>query len=147
MTQALPVEPRTEAVTTLMPSAGSHRAPTWRLSSVGAERSDEFRDVGLGLRFRATVPGPEQAMVDDVLDTLRANVSRGRRLTVFCQPSLDTGFPDVVGGVWRPTVAHAWPEGREQLQAAHLRLLHTLANAGWTDIEFLEQVFRCLTCC
>lgn len=131
------------ALTKYVLPVGSHRASTWRSSAVGAECAFEFGNVGLGLRFRAPVAGPEQEMVDDVLDTLRADVGRGRRLTVFCQPSLDSGFPDVVGVVWRPTVARTWAEEREQLQAAHLRLLHALANMGWTDIEFLEGVFRC----
>jgi hypothetical protein len=82
-------------------------------------------------------------MVDNVLDVLRADVGRGRRLTVFCQPALDTGFPDVVGVVWRPATARLWSGDREQLQAEHLRLLHALANTGWTNIDFLEGVFRC----
>jgi len=137
------VEPRAASITNLMPTDGSRRAPTWRSSAVGAERSQEFRDIGLGLRFLAPVSGPEQEMVNDVLDTLRADVGRARRLTVFCQPSLETGFPDVVAVVWRPTVARTWSEEREHLQAAHLRLLHALAITGWTDIEFLEGVFRC----
>ncbi|MGE4073034.1 MAG: hypothetical protein AB7E72_17845 [Lysobacterales bacterium] len=82
-------------------------------------------------------------MVDDVLEMLRADVGLGRRLTVFCQPSLDTGFPDVVGVVWRPRIARSWSGDRKLLRAAHLRLIHALANSGWTDIEFLESVFRC----
>lgn len=82
-------------------------------------------------------------MVDDVLGSLRAEVGGRRRLTVFCQPSLDTGFPDLVGVVWRPTVARTWSKQREQLQATHLRLMHALANTGWADVEFLEGIFRC----
>lgn len=123
----------------------SHRSgtPTWRSATIGHSDHKEISDVGLGLRFRAPVAGPEQEMVDDALDILNANMGRGRKLTVFCQPALDTGFPDIVGVVWRPTIARKWSEDRELLQAKHLRLLHTLTNTGWTDVEFLEGAFRC----
>lgn len=119
------------------------KTPTWRVSSVGYCEQKELTDIGLGLRFRSSVSGPEQEMVDNALDIFRADVGRGRRLTVFCQPALETGFPDIVGVVWRHATAQAWSTEREQLQTQHLRLLHALASTGWTDIEFLESIFRC----
>lgn len=126
--------------TTTKPSS---TLPTWRNSSVGHADKDDLVDVGLGLRFRSPVFGPEQEIIDEILNVFRANIGRSRRLTVFCEPALDTGFPDIVAVVWRDSTARKWGDERSLLKNNHLRLLHALANKGWTDIKLLESVFGC----
>lgn len=66
----------------------------------------------------------------------------GRSLTVFAEPAIDTGFPDLVGVVWRNAVARGWVNERERLRAADLRLLHLLATRGPLELSFLRDVFK-----
>lgn len=76
-TQTPHVEPRTRFIIKLMLTDGSHCAPMWRSSVVGTKNTKEFCDVGLSLRFRVPVSGPEQEMVDNVLTrVLPAQISR-----------------------------------------------------------------------
>lgn len=91
---------------------------------VGASCFADLADVGLGLRFRSATPGPETDLVEAFLANLDVALPRGRRLTVFCQPALETGFPDIVaieakiswwrraleqagGNVWFSSESHA----------------------------------------
>ena len=60
---------------------------------------------GLGLRFRGPVAGPEQMLVETFLNTATIRLPPGRSLTVFAEPAIDTGFPDLVAVVWRIEVA------------------------------------------
>ncbi len=96
----------------------------------------------LGLRLRAPVPGPEEDMVQEFLSIARASLPRGRRLTVFLQPEVETGFPDLVAVVWRPAKTKAWPLERERLREADLRLLHLLATAGPLQLSALQTYFQ-----
>jgi len=109
---------------------------------VGAGSLRDLADVGLGLRFRSSTPGPETELVEAFLESLDVGLPRGRRLTVFCQPALETGFPDIVAVVWRESIAQKWPAERELLQNNDLRLLHALADRDWFEIERLEGIFR-----
>ncbi len=96
----------------------------------------------LGLRLRAPVPGPEEDMVQEFLSIAHANLPRGRRLTVFLQPEVETGFPDLVAVVWRPAKTKAWPLERARLGATDLRLLHLLATGGPLQLSALRHYFR-----
>ena len=121
-----------------LPTAESGREVTWSSSVVGGRA---LRSVGLGLRFRKAVPGPEQRLVDEFLESQVFQVPRGCRLTVFAQPALATGFPDIVAVVWRKSRAKAWPEERQELRAQDVRLIHVLHALGWTELAFLQKVF------
>lgn len=125
-----------------VPKHGSSMEETWRDAAIDALSGAELEDVGLGLRFRAAVPGPEHDFVEAFLEALSVNTPNGRRLTVFCQPGLDSGYPDLVAVVWKTATARSWAPEREQLQCADLRLLHAIVNKGWMDINFLESVYR-----
>lgn len=96
----------------------------------------------LGLRFRGQVAGPEQDLVLAFLNVATLQLPPGRSLTVFAEPAIDTGFPDLVGVVWRHEVARVWSVERERLRAVDLRLLHLLATRGALDLSFLRDVFQ-----
>lgn len=96
----------------------------------------------LGLRFRGVVAGPEQVLVEAFLDAAKTRLGPRQRLTVFAQPAIETGFPDLVGVVWRSDIASSWVAERERLRAADLRLLHLLATKGAIDLAFLRKVFQ-----
>lgn len=124
-------------------SSSQTRASSSSLDAlVGASCFAELADVGLGLRFRSATPGPETDLVEAFLENLDVALPRGRRLTVFCQPALETGFPDIVAVVWRESIARKWRSERELLSSDDLRLIHALAGRGWFEIDRLEGIFR-----
>jgi hypothetical protein len=103
---------------------------------------DHTSSEGLGLRFRGPVAGPEQVLVETFLNTATIRLLPGRSLTVFAEPAMDTGFPDLVAVVWRRELARGWSAERERLRAMDLRLLHLLATRGAMELLFLHQVFH-----
>jgi hypothetical protein len=78
---------------------------------------------------RTATEGPE-------LDMVRAFVERGfgkarpqTQISVFCEPLLETGYPDVVVVHWQRCRAEAWPAARADLTADDVKLLHFLTGA------------------
>ena len=99
-------------------------------------------DGGLGLRCRNPIDGPEQELIEAFLVAATTQLRPGRSLTVFAQPAIETGFPDLVAVVWNSKVAETWVAERDRLRAADLRLLHLLATQGAIDLADLEGVFQ-----
>lgn len=83
-----------------------------------------------GARARNPRPGPEEELVQQFLTTFPMASRRGHRITVFREPRLESGFPDVVVVVWDPEKASPWSTERRALGAGDVRLLHLLGTAG-----------------
>jgi hypothetical protein len=114
----------------------------WSDCIVDASR-DRVMGVGsLALRFRGAVAGPEQVLVEAFLAAAKMRLGAGRSLTVFTQPAIETGFPDLVAVVWRSEIARTWRPERERLRATDLRLLHLLSTTGALELAFLREVFQ-----
>lgn len=127
------------------PRSGGRRASThvaWSDCLVDTSEEHSSSRGGLGLRFRGPVAGPEQDLVLSFLSAATLDLRSGRSLSVFAEPAIDTGFPDLVGVVWRSEIARGWTAERERLQASDLRLLHLLATRGPSDLIFLREVFQ-----
>lgn len=124
----------------LRPRAASHVA--WSDCIVDASHDRVMGGESLGLRFRGTVPGPEQVLVEAFLAAAKMRLGQGRSLTVFTQPAIETGFPDLVAVVWRSEIARSWSAERGRLRATDLRLLHLLSTSGALDLAFLREVFQ-----
>lgn len=117
--------------------------PTWQEARIDHDASRGLgAPIGLGLRFRSPTPGPEHELVEAFLSSLKSTSRRGRRLTVFSEPALESGYPDIVAVEWRPGRARKWAPERQALTSDDLKLLHALCGRGWTEISFLEKVFR-----
>lgn len=84
----------------------------------------------LGLRMRGRRPGPEAELVDAFLATLDLTVRADERVTIFREPELESGAPDLVVVFWRPGVASRWPRARAHLRTSALRLAHLIARSG-----------------
>lgn len=93
-----------------------------RLLFVG---SDSKR-TDLGARFRKTRPGPELDLVESFLQAMPLHIPQGCRATVFREPRLESGFPDLVIVVWREEVTRGWRLERVSLEVRDLRLMHFL---------------------
>lgn len=128
------------------PSIGGGRRTSTRVawSDCLIDSSDYHgaSESGLGLRFRGRVAGPEQEFVEAFLNAATLQLPLGRSLTVFAEPAIETGFPDLVAVVWRSEVARRWSVERERLRAMDLRLLHLLATRGAFELSFLREVFQ-----
>lgn len=114
----------------------------WSECLVDSSENHSGSEGGLGLRFRGQVAGPEQDLVLAFLSAATMELRPGRSLTVFAEPAIDSGYPDLVGVVWRSEVARQWSVERERLRAADLRLLHLLATRGAFEFSFLREVFQ-----
>lgn len=126
-------------------SGGGRRASrcaSWADFLVDSSHDHSASEGGLGLRFRGPVAGPEQVLVETFLNIATIRLLPGRSLTVFAEPAMDTGFPDLVAVVWRRELARSWSAEREHLRAMDLRLLHLLATRGAMELSFLHQVFH-----
>jgi hypothetical protein len=96
---------------------------------------------GIGAAFRQSRPGPEEGLVDWLIGALPFEVPPTCRATVFREPRLDSGFPDLVIVVWHPATMQKWASARDKLTPADLRLLQYLVSNGPADEDDLRAVF------
>ena len=80
--------------------------------------------------FRRGRPGPEKKLVDSFLENIPFCAPRGCHTTVFCEPRIESGFPDLVIVFWSPAVAKKWTPKRLDLTREDIRLLHFLHQVG-----------------
>lgn len=96
-----------------------------------------------GPSLRRTKPGPEQQLIDWFLNEVCFPVSPGERLTIFLEPKLPSGFPDIVAVTWQESVAAKWKSARSQLEPCDLRLMHFMVTAGRPcDDSYLRSFFK-----
>lgn len=88
---------------------------------------DSVSDTGaLGARFRRTRSGPELELIEAFIRAMPLDIPRGCRATVFREPRLESGFPDLVIVVWQEDLARSWRAERALLESHDLRLMHFL---------------------
>lgn len=93
--------------------------------------------------FRKQRPGPENDLVERFIEEPPITVPRGCRLTIFREPRLDSGFPDVVAVVWHETTMRKFSPERAKLNRSDLRILHFLHQSGPSSCAKLQSVFHC----
>lgn len=81
-----------------------------------------------GAYFRAVTAGPERALVEWFLDQRLFPTPRGCKTTLLIEPSLESGFPDVVLVHWHAKTADNWSLQRKQLDSVDLKILHYLSS-------------------
>jgi hypothetical protein len=94
-----------------------------------------------GLRFRSTRKGPESDMVLSFIDNLDIKTPRGCNVTLFQEPKLDSGFPDIVMVIWNQAVTEKWNPMRLHLQSTDIRVLHYLTTIGSSEKTEIERFF------
>jgi hypothetical protein len=68
-------------------------------------------------------------------------VPRGHNVTVFREPRVPSGFPDLVIVIWKESIARRWNSTRAALTPSDLRLMHFLGNEGSKSTEELRSFF------
>ena len=95
----------------------------------------------LSVSFRNRRPGPEQELVDWFLEERRFVVPRGCRTTVFREPFLESGCPDLVLVFWRESRAQEWSPARAELKHFDIRVMHYLTHSGARTSSELTRAF------
>lgn len=101
----------------------------------------EMTSSKLTASFRRRRPGPEAELVDWFLDVWPVKVPRGCRITVFREPRLESGFPDLVLVVWNVQAARRWNPLRASLTHQHIRLMQFILGAGSVSHRCLTETF------
>lgn len=97
--------------------------------------------TGVGIAFRRPTLGPENDLVQSFLKSSPVAVPRGSNMTVFVEPRLESGFPDLVFVQWREGRTATWPAERFDLKSEDIRVLHSLFVAGPASPCALKNCF------
>ncbi len=94
------------------------------------------------LRFREPRPGPEHLLIEWFLSETRVPIPRGHQVSVFREPSIESGMPDLVLVVWKPSLARAWNAARADLTKSDFRFLQLMVHQGPKTAAQLEDLSR-----
>lgn len=100
----------------------------------------DLAPTSVGASFRPLRPGPERDLIDWFIEQEPVRIPHGCRATLFCEPRLDSGFPDLVLVLWKQAITENWSPRRLDLTNPDIRLIHHLANSGPQTEERLEQL-------
>jgi len=90
----------------------------------------ETAPKGIGLSFRVGTPGPEKELVERFVRECSIPVPKNCEVTVFCEPRLESGFPDLVIVIWDRALTEKWQMQRCALKTSDLRLVQLLRLSG-----------------
>jgi hypothetical protein len=97
-------------------------------------------DKSIGLNVRQTRTGPEIDLTNSFIEkTLPVLNDHKRHYALFCEPLLETGFPDIVITTYNPRVFDRWHKERSSLTVSDLKILHHLHFVQGSDSEQIER--------
>lgn len=94
-----------------------------------------------GFSTRRPTRGPEYELVEMYLHSKLPPAPRGQARTIFVEPRISSGFPDIVVVYWHIATARNWSASRAGLTPTDLRVLHYLASVGAAEVSQLCAVF------
>jgi hypothetical protein len=93
-----------------------------------------------GAVFRRQRRGPEAELVTAFLENFPFIVPQGCRATVFCEPRIESGFPDLVIVFWSVATARKWASARTELTNTDIRLIQYFHEVGPAPMHALKHV-------
>ena len=81
------------------------------------------------MQCRIATKGPELDVIQSFLDRDICGHRGGCALSIFHEPRLETGYPDLVFVYWDRAAADGWPVSRTELTGGDLRLLQYIHGA------------------
>ena len=91
--------------------------------------------------FRQPTIGPELDIVKAYCEEHLTNLDTPENLSIFMEPKLDSGFPDIVAVIWNNDVAKHWPQKRELLTNTDMELVHHVNLVGRLPVSKLIKRF------
>jgi hypothetical protein len=79
-----------------------------------------------GGRSRTRRKGPEKDLVDWFLAEMPVAIPPSHRLSIFEEPRIESGFPDLVLVVWDEQLTRGWDSRRSALKTEDLKVLQLL---------------------
>lgn len=104
----------------------------------------EKNDNSIGLKTRRQTQGKELELVKKFIEYY-ANKFESKRtntkLAIFCEPYIESGFPDIVFAEYIEEVYSNWNEKREKLKTNDLKVLqHIITNKKITSKKIKSQL-------
>lgn len=84
--------------------------------------------------------GPERDLVEWFLERMPVRIPSGHRLSIFQEPKLESGFPDLVLVVWDQRRTLTWSSERAQLTSSDLTIAHCIYEKQQTTAYELERL-------
>jgi len=97
--------------------------------------------AGVGVSFRKPRTGPESELVQWFLNNPSVTIPRGCHMTIFQEPRIESGYPDLVVVQWREGRTLDWRPERLKLKAGDIRILQYLSYAGPASQCSLKTLF------
>lgn len=91
--------------------------------------------------FRQPTNGPELNIVNMYCEEHLSSLGVDESLSIFLEPKLNTGFPDIVAVFWDKEVTHKWPNARADLTSSDMTIVHHLNLVGQIPVEQLVKRF------
>jgi hypothetical protein len=101
----------------------------------------EIAHPDVGIALRRDRQGSESDLVRCFVADLSWEIPEGSHLTVFHEPKLESGFPDIVLVIWDTSKTALWPDQRLAVTPADIRIVHHLVTSGSSEIGHLLSVF------
>ncbi|MEP0873897.1 hypothetical protein NDA01_29755 [Trichocoleus desertorum AS-A10] len=113
-----------------------------QISLISADTIKHYPSLNpAGLSLRTPTRGPEHGLVYEYIKCKLPPAPADHFRTIFIEPRLDAGFPDIVVVYWHGPTADRWMESRAKLTKLDIRLLHYLFIGGSSDFEHLNTFF------
>lgn len=127
---------------TVVSDSGLERPNSGPLNMITAETVQSFPSFQSGgLNLREPRQGPEYDLVREYVVSYLPCPSRGQTLTVFIEPEIESGFPDIVAVYTQVATMRRWTSARASLTKVDVRIAHFLATMGASDIDRLKRFF------
>ncbi len=80
------------------------------------------------MKNRKRTEGPESALVDSFLMSFEEMFGeKGLKFSVFIEPYIDIGFPDIIGVLWDEKSTKVWSKERMLINSKDIRILNHLS--------------------
>jgi hypothetical protein len=91
--------------------------------------------------FRQPTLGPELDIVNLYCEEHLAGLGANESLSIFLEPKLNTGFPDIVAVFWDQQVSNKWPQERSRLTSSDMAIVHHVNLVGQLPVDQLLKRF------
>lgn len=91
--------------------------------------------------FRQPTAGPELDIVHRYCQDHLASITGEGALSIFLEPKLDSGFPDIVAVFWDRGIAQQWPRERANLLPMDMPIIHHVNVTGTLPVDMLVKRF------